>query len=201
MWQINDHLINIEKAHFFLDFLILELMGDGELSICSDVLPYQCFNHFSKTTNCCLNHRFDEAGMGYATSNCSSFSYILSFYNKDFKNLIFHCKNESFHISHIQNETQTCYSGVLSFPFSYLKIVQNNACFKKFGIVDIGGPWIFSGLFYLLLAALSDCSIRQILEIYKHMHFAYSLPITETWKAPDGFKYIRELGCPLANEI
>ena len=46
--------------------------------ICSDVLPYQCFNHFLKTANCCLNHRCDEAEVSYATSNCSSFSVIYS---------------------------------------------------------------------------------------------------------------------------
>ena len=51
-----------------------------------------------------------------------------------------------------KNETQTYYSGMLS--FSYLKGAKHNACFKKFSKVDIDGLWIFfSGLFYLLLAA------------------------------------------------
>lgn len=40
-----------------------------------------------------------------------------------------------------KNETQTYYSGMLS--FSYLKGAKHNACFKKFGKVDIDGLWIF----------------------------------------------------------
>ena len=34
-----------------------------------------------------------------------------------------------------KNETQTYYSGMLS--FSYLKRAKHNACFKEFGKVDI----------------------------------------------------------------
>lgn len=95
-----------------------------------------------------------------------------------------------------KNEIQTCYSGMLSFPFSYLKKVKHNACFKKCTKVDIDGPWISSGLFYLLLVVLSDCIIRQILELYKHMHFAYSLPsqISSANGQPSSLMYLNPSG-------
>lgn len=95
-----------------------------------------------------------------------------------------------------KNETQTCYSGMLSFPFSYLKKVKHNVCFKKCSQVDIDGPWISSGLFYFLLAVLSDCIIRQILELYKHMRFAYILlsQISSANGQPNSLMYLKLSG-------
>lgn len=73
---------------------------------------------------------------------------------------------------------------------------KHNVCFKKCSQVDIDGPWISSGLFYFLLAVLSDCIIRQILELYKHMRFAYSLlsQISSANGQPNSLMYLKLSG-------
>ena len=75
-------------------------MEDEEPPTCSDKLSYQCFNSFYKISKCCLHHRLDGAGLCH-TSLFFTLSCLLSFDDNDFKNLLFHCKNESFHISHL----------------------------------------------------------------------------------------------------
>lgn len=82
------------------------------------------------------------------------------------------------------------------FLFLILKKLNLMLVLKKCIKVDIYGPWISSGLFYLPLAVLSDCIIRQVLELYKHMHFAYSLPsqISSASRQPNSLMYLSPSG-------
>lgn len=62
--------------------------------------------------------------MGYAMPSCSSFSFIFSFYDICIKNLILITKMILFAVLIFKNETQPCYSGMLSFPFTYFTYLK-----------------------------------------------------------------------------